>query len=347
VDGREHPPEKPIEVRLPRPTDRAQVLLGAVRDRLRERRDVPLRDVAFDARVDRGDLVRLFGASGRLRDDDRYGDADRRYARDLAVLLERFEVPVLERMLRLHQRAMTTVAVNQLSQLQKDPRLAPLLEPGGELPADLVAAIAEDAALLAPITQRLLALDHHEALLRLLDTTVVADASTRSASSVELAVGFVDLVGFTRLSATAAPDSIGDVLGGFEDAVHTAVSDVGDVLAVKFIGDAVMLVGGRVDDVVEVCLRITDHPASGDDEVERRAGVAAGPVAVRDGDYVGHAVNTAARLTDLARPGSVLVDEEAVGRLDAGAWQLKRLHGRKLKGLGRVRPSRVLRPDGG
>jgi class 3 adenylate cyclase len=340
VDGR----QRPIEVRVPQPPDRAQVLLGAVRDRLRDRRDTPLRDVAFDARIARSDLVRLFAASGRLRDQDRYGDADRRYARDLAVLLERFDVPVIERMLRLHQRAMTTVAVNQLSQLQGDPRLAPLLEPGGELPRELVDAIAEDAALLTPLTERLLALDHHEALLRLLDTTVVADASTTSATSVDLAVGFVDLVGFTRLSATAAPDSVGDVLGGFEDAVHAAASDVGDVLVVKFIGDAAMVVGGRVDDVVEVCLRVTEHTRSSDDEVERRAGVAAGSVSVRDGDYIGHAVNTAARLTDLARPGSVLVDEDAVGRLDADAWQLKRLHGRKLKGLGRVRPSRVLRP---
>jgi adenylate cyclase len=343
VDGR----ERPIEVRVPPPTDRAQVLLGAVRDRLRAHRDVPLRDVAFDAHVDRDELARLFAASGRLRDADRYGDADRTYARDLAILLDRFELPVLERMLRLHQRAMTTVAVNQLSQLQRDPRLAPLLEPGGELPADLVDAIAEDAALLVPITQRLLALDHHEALLRLLDTTVVADASTTSATSVDLAVGFVDLVGFTRLSATAAPDSVGDVLGGFEDAVHAAATAVGDVLVVKFIGDAAMLVGGRVDDVVEVCLRVTEHPRSSDDEVERRAGVAAGSVSVRDGDYIGHAVNTAARLTDLARPGSVLVDEGAVGRLDAEAWHLKRLHGRKLKGLGKLRPSRVLRPGAG
>lgn len=342
MDGR----ERPIEVRVPQPVDRAQILLGAIRDRLCERREVPLRDVAFDARVDRDDLKRLFAASGRLRDDGRYGDADRTYARDLAVLLERFELPVLERMLRLHRRAMTTVAVDELAQLQRDPRLAPLFEPGGELPADLVAAIAEDAALIVPITERLLALDHHESLLRLLDTTVVADASTTSSTSVDLAVGFVDLVGFTRLSATAAPDSVGDVLGGFEDAVHAAATDVGDVLVVKFIGDAAMLVGGRVDDVIEVCLRVTDGARSTDDEVERRAGVAAGSVSVRDGDYIGHAVNTAARLTDLARPGSVLVDEDATGRLDTRRWHLKRLHGRKLKGLGRVRPSRVFRPVG-
>ncbi len=99
-----------------------------------------------------------------------------------------------------------------------------------------------------------------------------------------------------------------------------------------------------VDDLVEVCLRVCEDPLPSGDEVERRAGIAAGSVQVRDGDYVGHAVNTAARLTDLARPGSVLVDEPAVERLDAEAWRCRRLHGRKLKGLGKLRPSRVLRP---
>lgn len=338
-------PERPIEVRVPDARPPAQRLLGAVRERLGEPREVPLRDLAFDLRLDRDVLARLFAAAGRTRDGERYGASDRAYARDLSVLLERFDVDVVERMLRLHQRAMTTVAVNQLAQLQGDPRLAPLLDPEGDLDADLIEALVEDAARLLPVTQRLIAGDHNEALLRLLDTSVVADASTSAAESVDLAVAFIDLVGFTRLSATADPTIVGDVLGGFEDGVHTAANDVGDVLVVKFIGDAAMLVGGVVDDLVEVCLRVVEDPLPSGDEVERRAGVAAGGVQIRDGDYVGHPVNTAARLTDLARPGSVLVDEPAVERLDDEAWRCKRLHGRKLKGLGRMRPSRVLRPD--
>ncbi len=338
------PPERPIDVRLPPAPDRAQRLLGAVRDQLTDPRPLPLRDIAFDARLDRSTLERLFAAAGRRRDDDRYGEADRQYAHDLARLLDRFDVSVLERMLRLHQRAMTTVVVNHLAQLQSDPRLQPLLDPDHDLPSETIEAIAADAALLLPLTQRLLALDHHEALLRLLDTSVVADASTSPADAIDLTVGFIDLVGFTRLSATAEPGIVGDVLGGFEDAVHQVATEVGDVLVVKFIGDAAMLVSGDLDLLVEVCLRVVEDPFPTGDEVERRAGIAAGGVQVRDGDYVGHAVNTAARLTDLARPGSVLVAEEAIDRL-GDRWQRRRLHGRRIKGLGRLRPSRVFWPD--
>lgn len=336
----ERPADRPIDVRSPARPDRAERLLGAVRARLTGERHLPLRDLAFDARILREDLARLFAAAGRLRDDDRYGETDRQYARDLATLLDRFDLPVLERMLRLHQRAMTTVVVNHLAQLQSDPRLAPLFDPDAELPDEVVDAIADDAALLLPVSQRLLALDHHEALLRLLDTSVVAEASTSPAESVDLAVAFIDLVGFTRLSATAEPGLVGGVLGGFEDGVHEAASDVGEVLVVKFIGDAAMLVGGDLDLLVEVCLRVVVDPLPSGDEVERRAGIAAGAVQIRDGDYVGHPVNTAARLTDLARPGSVLVAEDAADRLDE-RWRTRRLHARKLKGLGRARPFRV------
>lgn len=337
------PPERPIEVRLPEARDPGHELVGAVRDRLTDPRHLPLRDVAFESRVPIADLRRLFAAAGRWRDDDRYGTVDVAYAADLRTLIDRFDIEVLERMLRLHQRAMTTVVVDHLAQIQGDPRLAPLFDPEAELPDEVVDAVADELSMMLPLTQRLLALDHHEALLRLLDTTVVAAASTSPAGGIDVAVGFIDLVGFTRLSATTDPAYVGGLLGDFEDLVHAAAEEVDEVLVVKFIGDAAMLVSGDLDRLVEVCLRVVEGELASGEEVERRAGVAAGDVQVRDGDYVGTTVNTAARLTDLARPGSVLVAEEAVERLSGDAWFLKRLHRRKLKGLGRTRPSRVFR----
>lgn len=332
--------QRPIEVQLSHARDPAQQVLGAVRDRLIGQRHLPLRDVAFESRTDRDILVRLFTAAGRLHDDDRYGDADLAYARDLAALLDRFEVVLLERMLRLHQRSATTVAVNQLALLRSELLLGPLLEAETQIPPQVTQAIVDEAERLLPLTQRLLGADHREALIQLLGTDAVQQASRSSSDDVDLAVGFVDLVGFTRLSAAVDPTSVADVLGGFEDGVHAAVTAVGDVLVVKFIGDAVMLVSGSLDRLVDVLTRVVDDPLPTGDEVERRAGAAAGLLHVRDGDYVGTPVNTAARLTDLARPGSVLVAEDAVRRLD-DRWPSRQLRARKLKGLGRSRPSRV------
>jgi adenylate cyclase len=82
---------------------------------------------------------------------------------------------------------------------------------------------------------------------------------------------------------------------------------------------------------------------AGLDGVGRRAGLGAGEMRVRDGDYVGNAVNVAARLTDLARPDSLVVDEGAVERMN-DHWRRSRLPSTKIKGLGRSRPVRVRRP---
>jgi class 3 adenylate cyclase len=43
-----------------------------------------------------------------------------------------------------------------------------------------------------------------------------------------------------------------------------------------------------------------------------RMGVSTGPVVFQDGDYFGRTVNLAARITDYARPGEVLVSDEVV-----------------------------------
>lgn len=336
------PGRGPIEVRPPSSVDAGAAVLARVRDRLAGDRSLPLRDVAFETHLPREELARLFAAAGRMRDDDRYGRDDLDYARDLAELRRRFEPEVLQRALRLHQRAATTVAVNQLAVLRGDPRINPLLAADTELPPEVVDLIVDEAEFLLPVTQRLIARDHKEALLRLLDTDVVAAAS-RSEDTITLAVGFVDLVGFTRLSATVDPSAVGGVLGGFEDAVHQAAEDVDDVLVVKFIGDAAMLVSGEVDRIVDVCLRVVDEPFVAGDEVERRAGVSHGGVEIRDGDYVGTPVNTAARLTDLARPSTVVVDGGARPSL-GDDWDVSVLPKRTLKGLGKARHLRVRRP---
>jgi adenylate cyclase len=65
-----------------------------------------------------------------------------------------------------------------------------------------------------------------------------------------------------------------------------------------------------------------------------RAGVHAGPVVFQTGDYFGRTVNVAARITDYARPGEVLVSDEVVAAADAphGA-RYQRVGPVALKGL--------------
>jgi adenylate cyclase len=47
-----------------------------------------------------------------------------------------------------------------------------------------------------------------------------------------------------------------------------------------------------------------------------RVGLHSGPVVFQDGDYFGRTVNIAARITDYARPGEVLVSDQVVADAD-------------------------------
>ena len=68
-----------------------------------------------------------------------------------------------------------------------------------------------------------------------------------------------------------------------------------------------------------------------------RAGVALGPALQRAGDYYGHAVNLASRVTGRRAPGSVLCTEEVRdGAPDRFDWSFARKH--KLKGMSEAVP---------
>ena len=83
--------------------------------------------------------------------------------------------------------------------------------------------------------------------------------------------------------------------------------------------------------LVEVALDLLDGAAT-DDLPALRAGIAYGPAVERAGDFYGHAVNLASRVTGVARAGSVLctegVRDQAPDRFD---WSYARKH--KLKGM--------------
>jgi adenylate cyclase len=158
--------------------------------------------------------------------------------------------------------------------------------------------------------------------------------SGRLAVAQEQAVCFVDLVGFTRLGGELEAQELGGVVGTFSE----LAADVADapVRLVKTIGDAAMLVSRDPAPLVEGALRLIE--AAEEAELPAtRAGIASGPTTFRAGDFYGHAVNLASRITGVARPGSVLCDQavhDAVGELFD--WSFAGRH--RLKGVGESVP---------
>ncbi len=75
---------------------------------------------------------------------------------------------------------------------------------------------------------------------------------------------------------------------------------------VKLIGDEVMFIASSADRACEATAELL-RDLDGLGLPPGRAGVAWGTCLTRDGDYYGDRVNLAARLTELAEPGSALI----------------------------------------
>ncbi len=139
-----------------------------------------------------------------------------------------------------------------------------------------------------------------------IDRQRIAQEGVTEKALHRLAVGFVDLVGFTPLSLHADSAEVLDLVSGFEaKAFEVASSRHGRI--VKHIGDEVMFVALDAASGCAIARDITDAFGDG---IEPRGGVCFGDVIVRHGDYYGKVVNLASRLAELAIPGEVLVDAE-------------------------------------
>jgi adenylate cyclase len=152
-----------------------------------------------------------------------------------------------------------------------------------------------------------------------------------SADTVSMAVGFVDLVGFTTLSRHVSMAELADVVARFEEAAYD-IAAARDGRVVKLVGDEVMFVTRDAAAACDVALALFERFA-GDPSVTPRGGIAAGELLARGGDYYGPIVNLAARVAQIAVPHELLVTTEVASALGAGAFAIEPSGKRLLKGF--------------
>lgn len=119
---------------------------------------------------------------------------------------------------------------------------------------------------------------------------------------------FLDLSGFTALTVTRGDEHSVAVLQQFRGALRGICSRRGVRIA-KWLGDGAMLVGVEPTPVISAALEVMWVPQLDGQQVAVKCGMTTGPVILLEGDdYIGHAVNLAARLCELANGGQVLAD---------------------------------------
>jgi class 3 adenylate cyclase len=133
-----------------------------------------------------------------------------------------------------------------------------------------------------------------------------AQAHVSDRALFRVAVGFVDLVGFTPMSHRMGTRELSTFIGQFENRTFRLAADHGGRI-VKHIGDEVMFVA--IDPVAGCELALALMAEFVDEGIQPRGGLAFGDAVARQGDYYGQVVNLASRLADLAIPGEVLADD--------------------------------------
>jgi adenylate cyclase len=220
--------------------------------------------------------------------------------------------------------------------------LAPQVEAGGSLKDAGTPSFADAMALAG---ERALLSLYHALQMRTWTANMVAGAelALQRAGLVEErvrqpAIVFLDITGYTQLTderGDAAAAALADRLGRLVQ--RTSIAYGGR--PVKFLGDGVMFVFPEPGPAVLAALdMIEGAPAAG--LPPAHIGIAAGPVIFQEGDYYGQTVNLAARISDYARPGEVLVSEAVVDAAGLPGEMFSSVGSVALKGVSR--PVRLL-----
>ena len=137
---------------------------------------------------------------------------------------------------------------------------------------------------------------------------IVADTGEQlDIGGVRVAIAFIDLAGFTRLTEELGDQHAVGLVERFHAAVENTLPD--DARIIKTIGDAVMVVGS---DPAGLCDWAVGFQRLQSERPLPRIGLHQGAVLYRHGDYYGREVNLAARVGARAAGGEVLVTSPVV-----------------------------------
>ena len=144
---------------------------------------------------------------------------------------------------------------------------------------------------------------------------------------------FADLSGFTALTEAHGDEQAADLVGEYADCVRRLLSE--DDEDMKMVGDAALIWCPSARRAIDVSLGIIEATAALPDFPVVRVGINTGPAVERGGDWLGAAVNVAARVAGAASGGEVLLTEAtrtAAGDLES--VRLRKLGPLTLKNVG-------------
>ena len=279
-----------------------------------------------------GRLRRMLGLSDPGPDARVYGEEDIAMAQSTQRFIEAgLSERAIGEMTRVLGESMARLAATTASAFVET-----FLEPG-DTEYDVALRFASLAEELTPAVHPILVAAYNAHLRESVRRGMIGAAEREAgalAEAQDLCVCFADLVGFTRMGVQVQAQELGGLAGRFAELANEVTT--GPVRLIKTIGDAAMFVSPNPVAMVDVALSFAEAMRKAE-MPSVRAGIASGPTLLRAGDYYGHSVNLASRVTGVARPDSVLCTQEVrEAAADAFEWSFAGKH--RLKGVGEAVP---------
>ncbi|MGD8362584.1 MAG: adenylate/guanylate cyclase domain-containing protein [Gemmatimonadota bacterium] len=170
-------------------------------------------------------------------------------------------------------------------------------------------------------------------LLEMTQNALALEGLSISGSPVHPAVAFVDVTGFTRLTEEQGDDAGANVAIGFATLAQEVAADQGGAV-VKLLGDGALIRFPDATRAVKGVQALRDR-VSREGLPPIHAGIDSGPVVRRDGDVFGTVVNLAARASNQAGPGEILVTEAVVREWTGPELSFEPMGPLRLRGMAR------------
>jgi len=310
---------------------------------------VSTREISETCGVDLALLQRLQRAIGLVRVDDPDAVVHMRADGEAAASIQRFvELGLDPDQLVLVVRVLAE-GLSRAAEVMRYTALSAIMRPGAtelEIAQGSKALVGQIAPMLGPMIEKMLFMQ-----LRHMMETETVNAAERAAGKPlpgarQVTVAFADLVGFTKLGEAISAEDLGQLASRLSHLAREVTTP--PVRFIKSIGDAVMLVCPDPAPLLYTVLKLVEVVETDNDFPRLRAGVSSGMAVSRAGDWFGSPVNVASRVTDVARPGTVLAADsvwEAVG--DTGEFHGSFAGARRLKGIkNEVKLFRIRRENG-
>jgi adenylate cyclase len=347
-------PVEPTGGFSPEAVDVEAILLG-------QRPSMRAREVSAKAAVSMRSARKFWHALGfpNVEDEDTvFTEADLSALQSLADLVRGgvFDEPTALGMTRAFARTTDRLAVWQVQLMAEAIGDLPQQRGTAEVDADLdttrgmpdpatARAAAEKLADIADDLEPLLIYAWRRHLSAAISRMITDADPIADQPGVVRSVGFADLVSFTRLVRRLSERDLARMVQRFEALASDVVTAHGGRV-IKTVGDEVLFVAIGAAPAAAIALDLVEAMAQDDVLPDVRVGMATGRVISRLGDVFGTTVNRASRLTAVARPRTVVIDDRLAASLaSVSGFEMSPLRRRMLRGIGPVTPWTLRRAD--